>query len=114
MESNKVTETLAKAHYCAIFKNYCNKRIKQVKNKNIKSMPTKYGIDNIIKSIINKPESNKDEWLIITFHEISKTPSIYGVTEEDFLRIIKVVHNGIIKGTHKNITVYEGYKLFEK
>jgi len=112
MKTTEFTEKAVRKYYKAFFKEYVSTRVYSVSNNKIPSIPTKFGID-LILSEINK-KSKRDEWLVITFHEISPNPSEYGVTIKNLYKIIFELYKGIQNGTHKNVTVYEGYKLFSK
>lgn len=112
MAMNDRTETIARNNYNAIFKNYSADRIVKLNKNYIPSYPTKYGIKELY-NLINK-KSEKDVWLVITFHKIINFPSKYDITPEEFVNILLLVDNGIKNNTHRNLTVEDGFNMFYK
>jgi peptidoglycan/xylan/chitin deacetylase (PgdA/CDA1 family) len=112
MKMNEKTEILAKKVYTAVFKKYSEDRILRLNKNSIPSIPTKFGINKICETI--KKRSEKDVWLVITFHKITNFPSEYDITPKDFVKILKIVDNGIKKNTHRNVTVEDGFNKFYK
>lgn len=106
---------LVEDNYEAYLASYSHKRIKNgsLKDKHIPSLSIKGGFENLLENITSK-SSKDDEWLVITFHEIIPNPSEVGIFPEDFNLIMKVINDLVLEGTHKIVTVYEGYKLFSK
>lgn len=101
-------------YYKGYFADYSDVRMKKVINKEITSMPTRYGIEKLVNGINKKQDSDEDEWLVITFHEIIKNPSEVGITEVDFKFILEEINKGVKNKTHKVVTVIDGLNIFSK
>lgn len=105
---------LCKKYYKGYFTDYSEDRMKKVIDKEIKSIPTRYGLEKLINAINKDQETDKDEWLVITFHEIIPDPSEVGITEVDFKFILKEINKGVKNNTHKVVTVFDGLNIFSK
>ena len=105
---------LVEKNYEAYLAKYSKNRIKKgdIQNKHIPSLSIKCGFVNFIETIVKK--SDEDEWVIVTIHEIINNPSDVGIFPEDFNLIMKIIKGCVDEGTHKVVTVYEGYQIFSK
>lgn len=105
---------LVNENYEAYLAEYSHNRIIKgsIRNKHIPSLSIKGGFSNLIENII-KPTSDEDEWLVITFHEIINNPSEVGIFPEDFDLIMSIINDCVNTGTHKVVTIYDGYQIFK-
>ena len=106
---------LCNKYYKAFLGEYSEERIKKggIINNFIPSISTRSGNSKIIDQIVKKQENDEDEWLVITIHEIIDNPSVVGITPEDYKSIIEIINNCVQVGTHKVVTVYDGFRLFK-
>ena len=106
---------IVEKYYEGYLGTYSHQRIKKglLKDKHIPSLSIKGGFENLLENIVKK-ESDEDEWLIITIHEIIDNPSEVGIFPEDFNLIMNVIKGCVDEGTHKVVTIYEGFKIFRK
>ena len=111
MKTTPKTETIVQTIYTAYFKKYITTRIIKLNKSYIPSIPTKFGINTIL-NLIKKP-TKKPVWIVITIHKIVENKiTEYDTTIDEFKNIVKTVYYGIKKGTHKCVTVEEGYQIF--